>query len=174
MTFEEFRNVTQRRNAFDIYWHYGVAILVGLFCIIAFFYVTFIEIQKYQAFRYVIYPGLLLLLAISVYSVFYLLPNRYKIIEIPSSLSSENKHKVATLLLSEFCGITKEMAYNYIVSNLKKRWWQSTFTLHFYYDDFRFAFSLQGNDYNGGWIDLGETERKRKNVKEAIERLINQ
>ena len=173
MTFEDFKKITQRKNAFDKYWHYGVAIAFGLFCLFGIFYVTFIDSGKFRSLGYVVYPCLLLILAMSL-SAFYLLPNRYKIVEIASSLSLEDKRKLVDSFSSEYCQISNSTESNYFVCYLKRRWWQSTYKLHFYYDDSRFVFSLQGKDYNGGWIDFGETERKRTRLKKSIERLISQ
>ena len=56
----------------------------------------------------------------------------------------------------------------YLIFNLKGRWWQSRFTARFFYDNERFAFCVQGHDYDGGFLDLGETERKRKMLAEKI------
>lgn len=40
MTFEEFNKITDRKNAFDKYWNYSLAIAIGLFCIWSLFYVV--------------------------------------------------------------------------------------------------------------------------------------
>jgi hypothetical protein len=172
MTFEEFRKATQRRNSFDTYWHYGIAILFGLFCLFGLFYVTFIDTAKFRSVSYILYPSLLLILVMAL-SAFFLLPNRYKIVEVPSSLSVGQKSKLAQSLLHNYCGLSNEVASQYIVSELKRRWWQSKYTLHFFYDESRFAFSLQGHDHNGGWIDFGETERRRRDLKKAINELVS-
>lgn len=171
MTFADFKNAARRKNSFDRYWNYGVAISVGLFCLFAIYYVTFIDFDKFRAFRYAIYPVLLLLLVMSL-SAFRMLPNRYKITEIASGLSLDEKRRVTNSILSEYCEISANTANNFFVSNLKTRWWQSTFTLYFYFDEYKFAFSLQGHDLDGGWLDLGETERKRRKLAAAIQTLI--
>jgi len=171
MTFEDFIKVTQHKNAFDRYWHYFVAISFGLFCLVGIYYITFIDPEKFRHVRYVAYPGFLLILAMAL-SAFRLLPNRYKIVEIDSSLAIDLKHKLAYALISEYCRVPFEPGTNYIVCNLKKRWWQSRYIIHFYFDQYRFAFSLQGHDWDGGWIDFGETESKRRKIKASLEKLI--
>lgn len=172
MTFEDFKKVTQRKNAFDKYWHYFVAISFGLFCLVGIYYITFINPEKFRHVRYVTYVGFLLILAMAL-SAFRLLPNRYKVIEIDSSIPVDQKQKVASSLITEYCGVRFEPSTNYIVCNLNKRWWQSIYVFHFYFDQHRFAFSLQGHDVDGGWIDFGETERKRRKIKASLEKLLN-
>jgi hypothetical protein len=173
MTFDDFKMATRRKNSFDKYWHYGVAISFTLSCLFGIFYVTFIDTGKFRSVAYVLYPGLLLILAMSL-SAFYLLPNRYKVVEIISSLSLDDKRKVTNLFISNYCEMPGRTNSNHFVCYVKRRWWQSIYRLHFYYDESRFAFSLQGHDRDGGWIDFGETERKRRKITVAIKNLINQ
>jgi hypothetical protein len=119
-----------------------------------------------------LYPAFLLILGMSL-SAFYLLPKRYKIVVIDSTLALDRKQALADSFLAEHCGMAGNGQGNYFSGSLKRKWWQSRYMLHFFYDDSKFAFSLQGHDHDGGWIDLGQTERKRKLLKRKIERLIS-
>ncbi len=173
MTYEDFKKVTKRKNVFDKYWHYIVAISFGLFFLFGLYYITFINPDKFRHTYFVVYPVVTILLIICCLSAFRLLPNRYKIIDIYSSKKLFEKEKIASSIASEYCGFYFETKTNYFVGQLKRRWWQSKYTLHFFYNDHLFAFSLQGHDSDGGWIDFGETERKRKKIREHIEKLIS-
>lgn len=172
MIYAEFKKVTNRKNSFDKYWYYFVAISFGLFFLFGLYYITFINPDKFRHTYFVAYPGAILLLIMCL-SAFRLLPNRYKIIEVDSSLNLLEKRKIASSFISEYCDQSLEPRANYFVCQLKRRWWQSKYTIHFFYDDQLFAFSLQGHDIDGGWIDFGETERKRKKIRAYIEMLIS-
>ncbi len=171
MTFEEFKRITERKNSFDKYWHYFVAISIGLFFLFGIYYISFINPEKFRHVAYIVYPGMILLLIMCL-SAFRLLPNRYKIIEIESPMPVIEKREITSSVVLEYCAKSPESITNYFVCYLKRRWWQSIYIMHFYYDDSRFAFSLQGHDFDGGWIDFGETERKRRKIKTEIEKLI--
>ena len=170
MTFDDFKEALNRKNAFDKYWHYSLAIVVGLFCVVGLFYITFVDTEKSRSFGIAAYLSLLLLLAMS-FSAYRLLPNRYKIVEIPSLLSLKEKHDLISGFLSDYCGIPYSKSQEYISGYLKRKWWQTTFQLHFYFDEHRFAFSLQGHDWRGGWIDFGQTEKERQRIRREIEKL---
>jgi len=173
MTFEDFKLATRRKNSFDKYWHYFVAISFGLFSIFGIFYISFVDEGRFRSVGYMLYPALFLILGMSL-SAFYLLPIRYKVVVIDSPLTLDSKRTLADSFLLEHCGMSGNVRDNYFFGSLKRKWWQSRYMLHFYFDESRFAFSLQGHDHDGGWIDFGQTERKRKLLKSAIITLSSQ
>lgn len=50
--------------------------------------------------------------------------------------------------------------------------WKTPCKIHFFFDEEKFAFSLQSMDYsNGGFIDFGVAKRKRNELVNQIEML---
>ncbi len=169
MTFEDFKIKTRKRTRFDKYWYYILSVAVIILSLIC-FYFAITHPEKFKGSLIFSCACFTFLLALGI-SGFYFLPNRYKIIEIISNLSLEKKKILVKQLLEEICYV-KVLDSPYIYAILKTKWWQSTYTIHFFYDQNKFAFSLQGHDFDGGFIDFGSTERRRRSISKKIKNLL--
>ena len=119
MTFEDFKLATRRKNSFDKYWHYFVAISFGLFSIFGIFYISFVDEGRFRSVGYMLYPALFLILGMSL-SAFYLLPIRYKVVVIDSPLTLDSKRTLADSFLLEHCGMSGNVRDNYFFGSLKR------------------------------------------------------
>ena len=169
MTFEEFKVTVRKKNSFDRYWYYTLSIAVMLLSIVC-LYLVFEHPEKFKGSSIVICSLFSLLLLLGVFG-FYFLPNRYKIVEIDSGLTLSSKKAILNALINEVGLPLFSEPEQYICFKLKTKWWQGNYNVHFFYDETKFAFSMQGNDLDGGFIDLGATERKRKNLVRRIKDL---
>lgn len=87
---------------------------------------------------------------------------------VESKLSISRKHEITAKLLLEVGELQTMNSSQYLIFNLKRKWWQSRYVAQFFFDEQRFAFCIQGHDHDGGFLDLGETERKRKMLATKI------
>lgn len=169
MTFEEFKIKVERKTSFDKYWYYSISVIIIIMGVAAMIF-AIKNPEKFKDAPVIAYTSFLFLVALGL-SSFYFLPNRYKIVEIDSNLSSDDKRVLINRLANEIGFPTYSTPKSYFVFRTKSKWWQSSFGVHFFYDETKFAFSLQGSDYNGGFIDFGESERKRKFIVNRIQEL---
>lgn len=167
MTFEEFETLINRENSFDKYYHYFLCISLISFSIFCSVYLILYNPEKFRDLLWLIIIVLIIFFSMGL-SGFILLPKRYRIIQIPSLLSINKKKIIFKKIINEFCQFDPITNENYISTPLRTKWWQSNYQLFLFYDDLKFAFSLQGHDYNGGFIDFGETERKRRKLYNAL------
>jgi len=171
MTFEDFQIAIRRKTGFDKYWYYLLCIAVIVLSLLGFYRFS-THPEKAKGSLYIVYAGCLFLLLLGSYGL-YLLPNRYKIVNIPSNLSIAKKQVIVSKLLEQTSDFQISQPQQYISFNLKSKWWQSNFNVHFFYDETKFSFSIQGHDFDGGFIDFGGTEQKRKLIAKTLHTLIS-
>jgi hypothetical protein len=160
MTFEEFQTKVKRKTNLDRYWYYILCIAIIILSLVLFyFFIT--QPEKFKGSKIAFYLGAFFLLCLGS-SGFYYLPNRYKIVIVDSKLSISKKKEIVAKLILEVGNLQTINPSQYLVFNLKRKWWQSRYVAQLFFDDQRFAFCIQGHDHNGGFLDFGETERKRK------------
>lgn len=87
---------------------------------------------------------------------------------IESGLPIQKKQEIAARLLPEVGEIQIIDPSQYLIFNLTSRWWQSRYVVRFFFDGKRFAFCIQGHDHDGGFLDFGGTERRRKMLASKI------
>lgn len=170
MTFEDFKIRMRKETIFEKYWYYGLSIAVFIMSLyILFGLIT--RLDKFgwdHVFLYIIALFLLLLSA----SGFYLLPNRYKIVTLNSYLTIEQKQSVLKKLLDDYTDYRDFNEQHYISFTLRRGFWKIPYKIHLFFDEVRFAFSIQVQDYidggYGGYIDFGGAERKRKEIANKI------
>lgn len=166
MTFEEFQIKVKKKTALDKYWYYVLCIAIVILSIVLFYFLI-TQPEKFKGPKIVPYLGFFFLLCLGS-SGFYFLPYRYKIVTIESDLPIQKKQDIAAKLLPEVGEVQIINPSQYLIFNLKSRWWQSRYAVRFFFDDQRFAFCIQGHDHDGGFLDFGETERKRKMLASKI------
>lgn len=98
------------------------------------------------------------------------LPNRFKIISIDSFKSLEDKKEALRNAILNFGSTPFDFSDYYYLFRYQKSFWSSSFDIHLFYDDKQICFSVQGHgSSDGGFIDLGGTERLRQRIKQEIE-----
>ena len=171
MTYEDFQRSIQRKTVYDKYWYYLLCIAIIVLSLLGFYWFSTHPIKSTGSLTSA-YVGCFALLVLGSYGL-YVLPNRYKIVEVYSDLPTDKKQSIVRSLLKDISNFQIPQPQQYIFFSTKSKWWQSSFNVHFFYDDTKFAFSIQGHDYNGGFIDFGGTERKRKQIAEQLKVLVS-
>lgn len=166
MTFEEFQIKVKKKTALDKYWYYILCIaIIILSVVLLYFLIT--QPERFKGPKVAFYLGSFFLLCLGG-SGFYYLPNRYKIVTVESELPIAKKQIITAKLLLDIGEVQIIKPSQYLSFNLKRRWWQSRYVAQLFYDEQRFAFCIQGHDHDGGFLDFGETERKRKMLSAKI------
>ncbi len=167
MTYSEFEQKVKRKTCFDKYWYYGLCIA---FMIISFI-LLFPIITRPDRFKdnYLPhYSAFLIFLFFGTYGL-YKLPNRYKIVTIDTS-QSLTKKKIALEMLFSQMNIVTSLNDNYCSCKYREGFWSSAYDLYFFYDEETIRFSVQGQDSSdGGFIDLGGTEKLRRKIADDIQ-----
>ena len=172
MTIEEFRKVVNA-NWIDkciYYLMYVVFLVLG----IVFLYDTNTNPAKYAQ------PGLrvfafilgLFLIVIGILGI-YLIPNYYKILSVNSALPIDKKEEIINALLKELDIGFDTKKDDYYSFRYSKRWFSASYRIRLNIDTDRFDLSVQRNNYRGGLIDLGGTEKMRQRIINSIEKLID-
>ena len=169
MTYEDFQITVRRKTGIDKYWYYLLCIAVIVLGLLGFFWFSTHPVNG-KGTLIIAYAACLAFLMLGSYGL-YLLPNRYKIVEVPSELSMAKKQNVVSRLIADVSNYSISQPEQYIRFNTKSKWWQSSYNVHFFYDNTKFAFSVQGHDFDGVFIDFGGTERKRKLIAETLRAL---
>lgn len=162
MTIDEFRQKVKKGTTLDKYWYYILCVAIIILSFVLFFYLI-TQPEKFKGPKVYYYLITLFLLCFGL-SGFYYLPNRYKVVTVQSNLPLSKKQDVIARVMFEIAEIPVAQPSQYTSFNLKRKWWQSKYVVRLFYDEQGFSFSLQGHDHDGGFLDLGETERKRKKL----------
>jgi hypothetical protein len=167
MNFEEFQYKIQKRNTFDKYWYYAICFAIiglGLFWI----YLIITQPSKFNILT--VYAAAVFCLTSGSYGL-YILPNRYKVIVVKDSSPIHKKFNVVCQMLTDYEIQCPQQIEPYLFFTIKKRFWHSPFQVHLFIDQDCFAFSVQGHEVDGGFIDFGGTEKKRKQIETKLKEL---
>ena len=166
MTYQEFEQKVRKKTGFDKYWYYGLCIAVILLSFVLLFFIT-TRPDKFKGNQLFHYSGFFFLLLLGIYGL-YKLPNRYKIVTI-DTLQPLTKKKAAIEMFLSQMDRTTELSDNYFAFTYRKGFWSSPYDIYLFFDDKSICLSVQGHDYDGGFIDLGGTERLRKKIAKDIQ-----
>jgi hypothetical protein len=172
MTLKDFEQKVKRKNSFDRYWYYGISILVIVLSLILLFLI-FTKPYKFNGNHAFHYSGFLFLFLLGTYAL-YKLPNRYKVITIKSTKPLNIKKEILDSVVEYFGSIPLFSDDNYYSFLYYRSWWRSSYDIHLFYDEKQISYSVQGRSSgDGGFLDLGGTERLRNRIKEEIEVRLN-
>ena len=167
MTREEFRKKIIKSNLLDICFYnllFAAMVLGGIF----FLYEVTAHQPKwnihatratgYLSFAFLFYFGLRGL---------WLMPNRYKILTIISTVAGDRKNEaileVGHQLGDPYCAKDQDLfKFTY-----QRRWWTARYRVYASYDEANLFVSVQGvtgGAYGPGIMDLGQTEKLRKRI----------
>lgn len=108
------------------------------------------------------------LFLLGVYGI-YLLPSRYKTVTVDSNLTPEKKQNIISKLLKEYKAYRNSNEHHYTSFKLRPRFWNMSYDVYLFFDEAKFAFSIQPQDYsNGGFLDFGAAERKINEIANRI------
>ena len=174
MTLQQFKKKVVRTNWYDKYFYYLLflaATIGGLF----FLYDVIVYSEKYDQHqtRYLGYLAFLFLTTLGV-SGLYFVPNRYKIITIISTLSTEKKKDIINGVVKEFGNPYCDNENDFYSFTYDKNLWSSNYKIYLSFDVSNFYASVQSvtRSYIGaGIIDFGGTERVRRKVLSSLTKL---
>ena len=166
MTYLEFEQRVQKKTGFDRYWYYGLCIMtIALGLVLLFLIAT--SPEKFKGNHIFHYSVFFFLLLLGTYGLFKL-PNRYKTVTI-DNFQPLTKKKIAIEKMLSQMGIVVALNDNYFSFTYSKNFWSSNYHIHLFYDVNRICFSVQGHDFDGGFIDFGGTEKLRKKITDEIQ-----
>lgn len=172
MTFDDFKIKVRKKTSFDRYWYNGLCTCLISFCTFSTFYITF-RPENFQGFRVILYVSFLSFISIGIYGIFWLLPKRYRIVTIDSDLPLAKKQAVVESLFSIYKVFTEQCEQRYFSFTMRPDVWNSAYKVNMFYDELRFAFSLQSQDSSsGGFIDFGGADEKRSELSNTIMELV--
>ena len=168
MTHQQFQETVKKKNLFDRYWYLGLSILTILLGLILLFLIA-THPDKFKGNHIFHYSCFSFLLFLGTYGL-YKLSNRYKIISIYSTKPLNDKKTALSAVVELFGSTPRLFSDNYISFRYQKNFWSSSFHIHLFFDDHQVCFSVQGKDSSdGGFIDLGGTEKLRRKLRGEIE-----
>ena len=168
MTFQQFENIIRKKNLFDRYWYKGLCILTIMLGLVLLFLIV-LHPERFKGNPIIHFSGILFLIVLGSYG-HYKLSNRYKIISINSMRPLNHKKEALNSVVESFGSTPKLFKENYISFQYQKNFWSSSFSIYLFFDDRQVCFSVQGHDRSdGGFIDLGGTEKLRNELRNEIE-----
>ncbi len=171
MTLQEFQQTIAKKNYFDRYWYYGICTLIIILSFVFLFFIL-TNPQKFNGGLFFHYSEFVFLFLLGTYGL-YKLPNRFKIISIENSKSLTDKKIALETFVTIFGSTPKLFNNNYILIRYQMPFWTSSFDIHLYFDEKQICLSVQGHgSADGGFLDLGGTERLRRRAKSEIEFLL--
>lgn len=173
MSYQEFQAKVSKKTKFErVLWYtlYSLLIIVAAF----FIYNIITSPVKYKEHgTYVLAIITTTAFLLFGFYGYYLIPNRYKIISVPSNLEIIQKSEVLKNLLNDLkiMAVPELYEYNYFEFGKSLSSWG--YCMHLGFDSENFYISLQsktgGGRYGGGFVDFGATERLRKKIKTIIQ-----
>ncbi|MBG9377697.1 hypothetical protein I5907_15755 [Panacibacter sp. DH6] len=173
MSYYELKEKVQKANTFDRYMWYVLFSFFSIFGIWLFYKLSF-DIKKFQEHRTSSYMYFLCtsICAFSLYSIIYLIPNRYKVLSIYSELNIEQKQEIVKKVLENMKIPVYDNTATYYYYEYGKSLLSWGYNLHLAIDIHGFYLSIQGRTgngrYGGGFIDLGGTEKQRRKIINQI------
>ncbi len=174
MTFKEFELKFSKENKQDNNWNYIIASLAtigGIFLLYHLFFTDWYEIKFQEKngkilSKNIISLAYLILLLLGIYG-FWRIPNLYKFTKVKSNLARIENQELIKKSAKEFkMSILKENEEYYHYRYFGKL--KNPFDVYFFADENgNILINVQQVDYNGGYIDFGNSNRvKNKIIKE--------
>ena len=164
MTLEEFENKFKRNVRFDNYFYHGlcyVTIAFGLFMLTALMTNQFIKFSGNRTFHYSMFSFLTLM---GIYGLL-VLKKKYKLTIWRNNFSKERNMELLRFAFTSLTNLPIEKADNYVHFIYQKSWWKLPYEIHLFADNDLIAINVEGLDnYNGGIIDFGASNRTRNKI----------
>ena len=175
MTEDEFQQKIMKSNLYDKYWYYllyTAGVCLGIFLL---YHISAYPI-KYNRYgiRLLAYLSSAFFIVLGILGL-YLVPNRYKILSVNSSLTNEKKNNSMKDLINNLEIPYYDIENNYYKFKYKKNWWASEYNVFLGIDVDCFYLSVQSNTggyIGGGIIDFGGTEKVRQKIITELIRIL--
>jgi hypothetical protein len=167
MTIQEFKNMVVKSNWYDKYYYYLMSI-VAIGGSIYLFYDIGINPLKYRTRNS--YEMALMAYCYAIY----LIPNRFKVLTIDSTLTIDKKEEIISKLLHRLDISFADKQDGFYSFNYQRKWWTTGYNVYLFVDDEKFFLSVLGKTHAypaRGFIDSGGTERVRKKIISTIKSL---
>ncbi len=167
MSSKEFRRKIMRKNLSDIVWFYIIYVLslIGGF---AFAYNIFeMDSISRKESSWGLYFITIFFISSGIWGL-YLIPKRYKVITVTSSLSNEQKVNLINGFITSIKNNYFKKEEDFYHFDYQKSWWRSSYSVYLTFDIDAIYLSIQSNT-SRGIIDFGGTEKIRRVIREQIE-----
>ena len=174
MDIKEFENRVIKSYWYDKYFYYGLYIAISVVGLYFLFDLIF-----HQA-KYDEHGIKLLAIIFFICLIFFgtlglkLIPYRYKIISVNSSLPLDKKYKIIDKLITKINGrysFVTDSVYRFIY---KRKWWSIEYKTYLSADPNNFFITVQSRTGLGiGFIDFGGTEKIRQFIVSSLKDVIN-
>ncbi len=164
MTLEEFQDKFKRNKRFSNFWYHGLCFATICFSIFMLFSIatdTYLKIVGNKTFHFLAF---VILLLFGIYGL-YILRKTYKLSYWENNLTKQQNIELLNLTCSVLLKTTINLAENSRYFIYKKSWWRIPFEVHLFADENLIAINVEGLDlYNGGFIDLGASNRTKERI----------
>lgn len=164
MTLNDFKKELNNKFRFERYFFY----FLGLSVLVAGLFLTYLLIRgnKFEI-SLLIFP--FPIIAIGTFAL-YKLPNRYKIIQVDCSFPLTKKQEIIESVMTEFGFSGFNYNANYSVYCRSAGFFRSPRTIYLFIDKDNFYFCMMTKGIgNNGFIDFGQSEKLRQNIKSEFE-----
>jgi hypothetical protein len=176
MTPQEFQKTIVKTNWYDKYYYYFIS-LAAIAGSIYLFYDIGTNPLRYKskhsyAIALIAYSCLFLL---GCYAI-YLIPRRYKVLTISSSLPVEKKKEIISTLLNKLSISYEDTKDCFYFFRYRRKWWASDYEVYLLIDNQKFYFSVLGTTHaypDIGFIDFGGAQRVRRKIISIIKSLMD-
>ncbi len=169
MTIKEYQKRFRRKNGIEIVLYYVMSIAVIIFGLIMIYKIgiakTFKVIgnERFHLFGF----GLLVLLGTTGLLS---LIKRFKLTYLSNGLTKQENINLINKIISELIGYNEDSKTDNKSFTYKKKWWRMPYQINLFADNNLIAINVEGQDYQGGFIDFGASERLKNKIIRMIKK----
>ncbi len=163
MTLTEYRILIKKKNGIEIILYYLFSIAIVIFGFIMIYKIgvekTF-QVKGNERFAILMF-SLLVLLGLSG---LYALNKRFKLTYITNGLTKQENINLINKVISELIDINEVSKIDHRSYKYKKAWWRLPYEINLFADENLIAINVEGQDYQGGFIDFGASDRLKNKI----------
>jgi hypothetical protein len=169
MTLKEYQKRFKKKNGFEIILYYLMSIAVIIFGLIMVYKIgiakTF-QVKGNEQFAILAF-SLFILLGVSG---LYALTKRFKLTYLSNGLTKQENIDLINSIISELIDFTENSQKDNRSYTYKKSWWRLQYEINLYADNNLIAINVEGQDYQGGFIDFGASDRLKRKIIRMIKK----
>jgi hypothetical protein len=100
----------------------------------------------------------------------YALTKRFKLTYLSNGLTKQENIDLINSIISELIDFTENSQKDNRSYTYKKSWWRLPYEINLYADNNLIAINVEGQDYQGGFIDFGASDRLKRKIIRMIKK----
>ena len=169
MTLKEYQKRFKKKNGFETILFYLMSIgviIVGLIMVYKIGIAKTFQVKGNEQFAIFAF-SLFILLGVSG---LYALTKRFKLTYLSNGLTKQGNIDLINSITSELIDFAENSQKDYRSYTYKKSWWRLPYEINLFADNNLIAINVEGQDYQGGFIDFGASDRLKKKIIRMIKK----